>query len=604
MMMMDTVTSRCRKVRCPGQYITIKQFSKEKFYPTDKLKSNNSYGLVVDYLTRFYLGATPEKAFSISLKGALLEGKLNPDNNQDPYTFAKAQCKRLNPEIADQDTINAAFNLVQFDSVYRTGIAKPIWLSDVIGQTYDFYIESPFPKPSDFVTENVIKLLKRSLTFFKGSRNIITELNFDLTAFTQVIAKGDGDLIADNTLWDLKCYSQRLSPVWALQVLVYYILGMHSSADYYHKIKYIGIFNPCSNIAYRLAVKNISNKVKYKVSNQVIGYHMLSNNYDDWLLTYGTDEEILKSNVQANAYHNTGFDPKNYKDGIYDISFDDYITFVNSDYLQTNTAVPKLKNIKAIKFLKHNKFMMFIAINPNNRLLILYGGKKVTLPHKSIKYYYDYLPMYGKRVLEIFSRYWDFLYDFANKIKKLSLDEDMVREDYMNVVKEAKKVYPTYDEFKQSPEYEHNGRVHGNIVDVDFWRHFYINPLDGTIHAYTASSITDKNFYKTIESFFKNEKPALLAGYKEMLKTNPPLLLSKPFKQKQITSNNSKKLSSHNKKLALVVGSKKTVHVSSTSMYTQGSNELRGLQYTYDSRLVVIWDNDIFATLIDKLTEK
>jgi len=87
-------------------------------YPNENIRAN-LVGLVVDYLTRFVMGAPVEKAFEISLKGAL---------NAKKVRQAKMIIKKI--KGLDDDKIEIIKKIVtKFNDKYKaeTGIAKDIF---------------------------------------------------------------------------------------------------------------------------------------------------------------------------------------------------------------------------------------------------------------------------------------------------------------------------------------------------------------------------------------------------------------------------------------------------------------------------------------------
>lgn len=75
-----------------------------------------------------------------------------------------------------------------------------------------------------------------------------------------------------------------------------------------------------------------------------------------------------------------------------------------------------------------------------------------------------------------------------------------------------------------------NGRIHGCIVDVDFYNHVYLNPFDGTVTSYTATDIVNKYVFSGFETMLESKRKDLLSEYRKMLDregTNMPAILTK-----------------------------------------------------------------------------
>ena len=62
-----------------------------------------------------------------------------------------------------------------------------------------------------------------------------------------------------------------------------------------------------------------------------------------------------------------------------------------------------------------------------------------------------------------------------------------------------------------------NGRMHGCIVDVDFYNHVYLNPFDGTVTSYTATDVVNKYVFPGFEAMLESERKDLLPEYRRML---------------------------------------------------------------------------------------
>ena len=61
------------------------------------------------------------------------------------------------------------------------------------------------------------------------------------------------------------------------------------------------------------------------------------------------------------------------------------------------------------------------------------------------------------------------------------------------------------------------GRIHGCIIDIDFYNHIYVNPFDLTITGYFAFDMISKYVYKNVPSLLKKECPNLYEKYNKLL---------------------------------------------------------------------------------------
>ena len=69
-----------------------------------------------------------------------------------------------------------------------------------------------------------------------------------------------------------------------------------------------------------------------------------------------------------------------------------------------------------------------------------------------------------------------------------------------------------------------DGRIHGCIIDINFFIHAYVNPIDLTVTGYWASGLFQKVRYPDIPSLIKGQCPLLYANYQKLIevkRTNP-----------------------------------------------------------------------------------
>ena len=69
-----------------------------------------------------------------------------------------------------------------------------------------------------------------------------------------------------------------------------------------------------------------------------------------------------------------------------------------------------------------------------------------------------------------------------------------------------------------------DGRIHGCIIDINFFNHAYVNPIDLTVTGYWASDIFQKVTYPDIPSLLKGQCPQLYTNYQKLIegkRTNP-----------------------------------------------------------------------------------
>lgn len=249
-----SVTQRIKQVKQPrGGYINPKIMEViqcgdgiEALHSEENIRAN-LIGLAVDYLTRFMSGTPLEEAFKISFMGALIIGEQK-----------KAEELMNDVKGLDDESIINAMKLVGFDICFRAGFMgyRPV---DEI-------------QPDAMTIDNVRVMVKRSLDFldYYGPK-VLDGFTFE-GGYTEIISSGDGDFTTSDTLWDFKVSKDKPKKEYTLQLLMYWIMGLHSIHPEFKNIKFLGIYNPRLNCVYRLNVTQISSEVIAEVSARVIGY--------------------------------------------------------------------------------------------------------------------------------------------------------------------------------------------------------------------------------------------------------------------------------------------------------------------------------------------
>lgn len=584
---MLSVTQRISTVEQPKDgYVPIKLFQKTKFYDDMEIFEVESafssiMGIATDYLTRYMSGTKKDIAFQISLMGAKHVDEINESVKESE------KAKRLLSEIRgiDQKSIYNACQLVGYDVAIRKGAQ---WFEDV-----------DLIQPTENVIHNINVMVKRSLEFIKNYGPITLDGFTFEGGYTRLVSSGDGDFLTKDTLWDFKVSKNNISQKWSLQLLMYYILGIHSIHKEFKNIKNIGIFNPLQNVAYIANLKDIDDESFYRVSHDVLGYKLPSAlkfnkkkkdyelDYSEWRVVLGFDNKVLRSFLNR-VFVKTNFNPDNYENGIYDISVDDYWTYYANIVKKDRFAFkPLFSSTSHVKFLKRNRFIMFISVSKGGSLCVLHGGslKKVKMP---IEFYYNHLEEYAEIIIKKMSKYWKALYSISEQIREIKPDKGMLKKThYSKYVEQCKLFNEKYKSFNEWYEesgknIRFDGKVHGCIVDLDFFNHIYLNPNDGTIASYSAVSMYDKNVYKNLPSLIAAQRPEMLPGYKEIVKNNKNSLL----------------VYDRDKKNELIVIdedlNEEFEKVYSYDMYSI-SNRIKALQTIYDHGLVSVWYDSILG---------
>lgn len=159
----------------------------------------------------------------------------------------------------------------------------------------------------------------------------------------------------------------------------------------------------------------------------------------------------------------------NYSDGIYKITYEQYIDF----NIGKNVRLKKKNDGKQIVLLKKGFAHMFVYYNRSNKLMLLNGGSPKQLYHE-LNYYYKNLDKYVSNIKTIMNSYMDKLLNISKVIKSIGGD----------------------------------GSIHGCIVDIDYYNHIYINPVDGKL-PHILRMIWNKNMYIKIYIHFLQKRSLL-----------------------------------------------------------------------------------------------
>ena len=115
-------------------------------------------------------------------------------------------------------------------------------------------------------------MVNRSIAFLQQC-SPITKCGFNMEGgYTTLVSSGDGDYLTRDTLIDLKVKRGRICARDTLQILMYYLMGLHSIHKEFQSIKKLSLFNPRSNTEYWVNVNSIPQSVTDEVNNIVIGY--------------------------------------------------------------------------------------------------------------------------------------------------------------------------------------------------------------------------------------------------------------------------------------------------------------------------------------------
>lgn len=250
---MTSVTGRIKDIKQPyGGYLPIKHMEVNKYEDDYRLHpyentAPNLVGITVDYLTRVMLGDDPFEAFEVSIYGLAIATKHHLNLSIYPESM---------PTDLSDESIKNAVILSSFDSICRAG--PQAYREPVL--------------PNKHTTENIRQMVQRSVEFFTKKYQI-TKSGFSFEgAYTDTITAGDGDMLTETGLWDMKVYRGNLTAEHSLQLLIYWRMGLRSIHPEFKGIRVLGFYNPRKNESTTIETSYISDSVIELVEEEVIGY--------------------------------------------------------------------------------------------------------------------------------------------------------------------------------------------------------------------------------------------------------------------------------------------------------------------------------------------
>ena len=210
--------------------------------------------------------------------------------------------------------------------------------------------------------------------------------------------------------------------------------------------------------------------------------------YADNQIGYRNESPHLKSFLMDGEYDYFG----DYEDGIYEITSQEYQDFSRGK----NISMTFNRQINILYMLKKNGYYCFIHKTKTGPLSMLNGGALKKLDIKDVNYYYDNMDTMIASIDTPLKRYTSYQESIANEIKKIG----------------------------------GSGRIHGCIIDIDYFNHVYVNPVDMTIRSYWAANIFYKIAYSSISDLLKDKCPELYNNYLKVIEGDK----SNPLIQKQV----------------------------------------------------------------------
>lgn len=209
--------------------------------------------------------------------------------------------------------------------------------------------------------------------------------------------------------------------------------------------------------------------------------------YSDNQIGYRNENPHHKNFLMDNEYDFFS----DYEDGIYEITSAQYNDFFRGRNIQMNFT----REINVLYMLKRNGYYCFIHESKSGSLAILNAGALKRLEEKDINYYYAHMD------------------DVILYLRK-PLDKYMSKQQ--RISEEIRKLGGA-------------GTIHGCIIDIDWYNHIYLNPIDLTVTGYWALNMIDKIVYPDVPTLLETKCPAIYDNYMKFSKGDKknPLVPSK-----------------------------------------------------------------------------
>lgn len=242
-------------------------------------------------------------------------------------------------------------------------------------------------------------------------------------------------------------------------------------------------------------------------------------------------------------------------DGYYEIEVGDYEAFLlySNERIQGTEVIKGQINKYGAKLymIKHGGFYGFFLLNPKTGVKICEGGRIRNIgKNTEIDYYYKKFPYVLNKYLSVMAPYRMLQNKISNKLKELGFD----------------------------------GHIHGCIVDVDFFNHILVDPIDGKIHFYNSPSFGEINRYSSFKDLLLNNGNSINIRYElidEISKLNNVESLSLP----------------QGKGVSIIV---ENFHVGRKNSVYAFSERINQLQRLFNSNILRLWSDDCYLLEANK----
>lgn len=256
-----------------------------------------------------------------------------------------------------------------------------------------------------------------------------------------------------------------------------------------------------------------------------------------------------------------------YADGYYEINYSDYYSFYRYSGLMISSEGKSIsKQIdKGFHFymIKKNGFYMFVLVGEEDSWLCVGAQIKKIQGVSHIEYFYNAFDTIIQRYIQSFASTY-------NGLKAIS--EKLI-------------------------EYGFNGRVHGFIIDLDYYNHIMFNPFDGKVTFYYSPLFGLVKEYPSLNSLLcsmkesaSREKFDSLREYKQEIKRLDKAIAELTIEKPGLTGSETKSIQK------FVNSSAKRINVGRGSMYEHSKRMLQ-IQRLFECNILREWDMSLIEDL-------
>ena len=232
---------------------------------------------------------------------------------------------------------------------------------------------------------------------------------------------------------------------------------------------------------------------------------------------------------------------RNLPNGIYKVDRKDYLA-ANVSYGIPIYSFKKIGDILLVKNAGVSMFFFRSKLASGEEKTYLLEGATIHNTDKDLNYYYQNIPVYADLVKKAYAPYYDALCKISDEVKLLG----------------------------------GSGRIHGCIVDVDFFNHVYLNPIDGQVSFYYAEDMISR-VVVPFEQMLENT--GLMKAYLEQQNKGNITVINSVLENKAIVPE-------------IMFG---------TEMY-EPSKALLKLQYLVEDDIIRVWKDEVLSLGKKRLT--